>query len=615
MFSKKSMLLFITLMILLIGVVNATEMTDDLDSNAQDNAVNSVDEQSIDDDISTVENKLNNKVSSVNDKDLKDNVSKLYTKSSLKGEGNDVSAKKTRVDLDMSEPDLVGYFSLSVDLSYLEYYGDYFDYSRFPRDQEENTNITVYLNGKEYETAPVSEYVSGKYIQTDKKGENNILVVYKGNETYLPSNNTITFYGNYLKHSNVHVYVSEISPGIGENVEVEFQIKDDDGNPIKKTLFDYSIEYPGVFSQIINGSAITDDEGIYRLNTSCDFPSLGWIFAHHEDQGYIGYAGGEVPDFYVGRDLKSTSISLFDLEDIKVNDVINISGRLIAYYYEDDVYHEVNLSNAQVLIDITNHESYNLTTNDEGIFSLMYHPKRAGIYYINCRYSGNETYYFSYDDDSFEVGKAAEIMVESLETHGFGGVSYGDDIILTGNITVEDGKLLVNTPIKIHNYEDENITTIKTNSTGQFFYNHTHTFSVMELVFEGNEEYEPCTNTVYLYIVDIPTKIILDEINDVNYGENVTIKGTLTDVENRPLQGYKVNIKIDDKEIITWTNNQGVFNYQTIASKIGTNNVSVIYNEIYDYKESETNSTFNVNKKSSLLTLGSTTNIPVGGNV
>ena len=111
------------------------------------------------------------------------------------------------------------------------------------------------------------------------------------------------------------------------------------------------------------------------------------------------------------------------------------------------------------------------------------------------------------------------------------------------------------------------------------------------------------------------TEITINQIPTAHMGNEIKIKGTLKSITGQTINAENITVTLNTKNYTVKTDTKGNYIFKTIADKLGTNIVKITYDGNEKYYESNNTITFNVTKKVSLLTLGSTTNIPIKDNV
>ena len=155
---------------------------------------------------------------------------------------------------------------------------------------------------------------------------------------------------------------------------------------------------------------------------------------------------------------------------------------------------------------------------------------------------------------------------------------------------VKDGKCtvkinLTDLPLK------ENLITLEYNTLSKHYYNRTTTFkltkNITTLTVSANE-------TVYV-------------------GQYVTINGTLTDLDDAPIDGVNVDLYINDQYNDTTQVQEGIYSFNYLTNALGIHNITVKFNGDENYPASSINTTSNVLPTETNITV-SATDIIIGQN-
>ncbi len=184
--------------------------------------------------------------------------------------------------------------------------------------------------------------------------------------------------------------------------------------------------------------------------------------------------------------------------------------------------------------------------------------------------------------------KASTITLDAVED-----AQVGDTITITGTLSDENGygipgtvKLLIN----------NGRATVKTNVNGEFTYDYTvtkvGTYNVTAS-YAGTDSYTASNTTMNFDVAQQDTIIAIDEITPVKSGNNVTVTGTLLDANGNPIKGT-IKLLINNGRATVKTDDTGVFTYNFVASKVGTNNITASYLESTKYLATNTTATVEV---------------------
>jgi parallel beta-helix repeat protein len=110
------------------------------------------------------------------------------------------------------------------------------------------------------------------------------------------------------------------------------------------------------------------------------------------------------------------------------------------------------------------------------------------------------------------------------------------------------------------------------------------------------------------------TVITINEIKPVQYSDNVTITGTVTNVDYKAFSNAQLTLKINGETVSVKTNNKGVFTYTYKTATIGQNNISVTYDGNSKYAKATQKLTFDVIRKDTVITLNKINNTKKSSN-
>uniref|UniRef100_UPI0025D53109 Ig-like domain repeat protein n=2 Tax=Methanosphaera sp. TaxID=2666342 RepID=UPI0025D53109 len=160
----------------------------------------------------------------------------------------------------------------------------------------------------------------------------------------------------------------------------------------------------------------------------------------------------------------------------------------------------------------------------------------------------------------------------------------------------------------------------KTDNTGKYILsvktNKVGTNNVT-IGYSGNDKYNPYeTNTTFTVTGKQPVTVTYEPINDVNFGENVTITGKFMTNNGKAISNSNVKIYINGIKYLAKTDNTGKYTLSVQTTQTGTNKVSVGYSGNDKYEAYETNTTFTVTGKQPVtVTYEPINNVKQGQNV
>ncbi|MBE6486733.1 MAG: hypothetical protein E7Z85_07840, partial [Methanosphaera stadtmanae] len=176
------------------------------------------------------------------------------------------------------------------------------------------------------------------------------------------------------------------------------------------------------------------------------------------------------------------------------------------------------------------------------------------------------------------------------------------------NVSVDDSVLISGTFTDVNN-NPLRYTHLKVDVNGEAYYSQTDNYGdyfgeylaktpgskTITVSWAGNTRYA-ATNAKRTFNVDgqYPTRIVLNNIKEVNKGETVTISGNYYYDQSKPLRLTTMTININGAKYYAKTNDNGYFSYSYKTNKAGTNTVTVSYPGNTRFKGATSTKTFNV---------------------
>jgi len=252
----------------------------------------------------------------------------------------------------------------------------------------------------------------------------------------------------------------------------------------------------------------------------------------------------------------------------------------------------------------------------------------TNAYNLQVAYTGNDTQtsasktgkitinpyttVFGYNTTVVAVGSSVSLVL-SVDNGKTGNAYYAAN---DGNVTLMlNGKTLTDSSGKaISGIVKDGQLEFKFTAPAQLVGSQNLTFC-----YSGNSKFSPLNKTYAggLVIEEgiLSTKLNLDTIKTVQYKENITITGKLTDSANKAIKNANINVTINNESYLVTTNAQGVFSYKTNASVTGVNNVTAKYAGTTGYHASNDKTTFTVEKQDFKITINKIADVFYGHNV
>ncbi len=318
------------------------------------------------------------------------------------------------------------------------------------------------------------------------------------------------------------------------------------------------------------------------------------------------------PPAYSGEDVNVTltllkhnpTLEITEIENKKYDENATITGKV---YYEDNITHTIKNLRLYIKID---GKSYIVQTDRNGQFTLSHHVNKTGVnqYSIEA-YSGDTYNNLRFNDSFITIKQDTTLTISTTNTSE-------DEIIITGNLMNLLGRNVPNETLKLY-ANNMFIANITTDENGEYTYAYkTDTIgeNTIQVIFDGNTNYNPTSNTTTFTIKRAPTKITIN-VENTKFGENIRITGRLSDEENNPLADKDITLTLNEEEITIQTGTNGEYTYTRIADRMGTNNITVTYNGNLNYENSSNKSIFTVNKQDTTLTINTTPTIQYDKNI
>ena len=439
----------------------------------------------------------------------------------------------------------------------------------------QDANLTINYNSK---PSQVQSDINGSfnYELSDRIiGQNNVKIMFLGNSYYNPTNQSIVF---NTRKSSINIILDTIlEQKIGDLISINGFLKDDNSNMLSYKTVTFNI----------NGEeyqAFTDNYGKFSLEYTVKNIGINNIIITVNGSNF--YDGATISTIFV-VDSKDTSISINKIDDTYLGDTVVIRGRLI------DEYGNL-ITDANININI-NDLVYEVKTDNSGFYSMNYTSYIIGSYLISVEFKGNEYFKTTTNSTTFNVHKIpTEILLNTIE--------YSDKIAITGKLITINNINITNETVKV-NVNGETFIP-RTDNYGEFIISTQKIVGTNNLTvsYSGNREYNSYEINTTFIVNKKDVIITFDKIGAVCYGDNITLTGKVTDVNEKSLNNINVLITINGKLYKAKTDKTGTYALITTANTMGTNNVTIAYNGNTNYNSFETSTTFQVEKQDIIIT-------------
>ena len=431
-----------------------------------------------------------------------------------------------------------------------------------------NATITITFGNKVYN---VTTDDKGKYTAIEIANssiQQGVVVEYIGDNKYATSLNKTEYYVDKI-YTKISVNNIDQVP-VGSTVTINGTLKDEFGHVLPNTPIEIDI----------NGKTIqfvTDENGNYAYNYTISEMKKASVSVSY--LGNSTYYSSDAQTAITVRKIKTT-ITLDPVSDIPYGKNITISGILKDEFGKP-------LSNVNISVVINGEvKSSNVTTDNNGKYSMNVTKSNVGIKNIIVSYDGNLTHYASSNSSSLNV-TTINTTITVNTTHS---VKIGSSIIINGVLKDVYGNILPNTEVIIVVNGKEY--TIMTNNEGYYEMPYTTYIIGSRLVlvkYLGNSTYNPTSNQTNFYVNPINTAITVSTNvtnGSVKFGQSILINGTVYDEFGNILPNTEVSIIIDEETYTTTSDVNGKYQFIRKSQSIGIKKVIVQYNGNYTYNPS-----------------------------
>lgn len=233
----------------------------------------------------------------------------------------------------------------------------------------------------------------------------------------------------------------------------------------------------------------------------------------------------------------------------------------------------VNGGNVTIIV---NGKEYNATVNSSGKFSQVVEDLEDGIYDIVVIYNGSDSALTSSNSTNLTVLEKTTVTGEIVDNN----VNYGEDVVIQGNLTDADGNPIdgvVSIEVSIDGTYTWYIVNAVDGKYSLVLSNLPAGTYQVSVYFNATEVYDKSSVYVNSIIVNkVDTIISVDDIQDVVYGENVIITGTVTDETGKGLDAtIVININGSGRYLVNSTNGQFIFEIDNLTANTYTINIAV----------------------------------------
>ncbi len=446
------------------------------------------------------------------------------------------------------------------------------------------------------------DVTDGKFSYTIEEGlaavgTYDVKVSYAGNDIYYGSMDSTTF---DVEPISTKISVETELATVGKETTISGQLTTLDGTALAGNII---VKVDGV--EVYNGP--TNDDGTYSISYTPE--NAGEFTVEVEYAGSENYAdSSNVTRLTVNKVDTILTVDTSAIEGALPTDVVDLTAKLVD---EDGT----PIAGETVTFEI-NGVTYTAETDSNGVATIPY-TVVEGDNIVQATYAGSNDYYGSESDEStVTVEKlGTELSIENIADQ-----VPGSSVTVTGVLTDVNGNKLSNKEVVvIVNSADGTSTEYKVTTADDGSYLYTiddlveGSYSVVA-VFNGDDQYENSYSTIVSFDVSkAKDTVVIDPIADAKIGDEITIKATVTDAENNPVDG-DVTVTINGVDYPA-TATAGVVEYPYTVTTEGVNSVTVTYNGDGTHASASDSTTFTASKVETQITIDPIADAKVGDQI
>ena len=321
-------------------------------------------------------------------------------------------------------------------------------------------------------------------------------------------------------------------------------------------------------------SALTDKYGYFTVNYTIDsYDDVNVTFIYTGSSKYLASTNSTT---YVVK--KDTNLFMYTRSGDKIGSTIKVSGKLQS--------NGEGIKGEKINITVNN-KSYVATTGGYGYFTINYSIDSYDDLKVTFKYPGSSKYESSKNSTIYIVKKPTTLYMYNR---------YGDNM---GKTIKVSGKLLFeNTPIKNESITikvNEKTYTATSDRNGYFTVNHTITsYDNLNVTFTyaGSASYIPSTNST-VYTVKKPTNIFMYTRNNDKINTTIKVSGKLQ-TNGTGIKGETVHITVNNKQYNATTGGYGYFTINHTITSYDNLKVTFRYSGSSKYESSKNTTTYTV---------------------
>ena len=282
------------------------------------------------------------------------------------------------------------------------------------------------------------------------------------------------------------------------------------------------------------------------------------------------------------------------------------------YYGSDTTIHGNNFientANDQAAAILISHGNVNITKNNfqrnkDNVTTKSIENNGENYKKNVYKYSKNGNPIVDYGNTNIISNIFDDRLVTKLSVNKISSVFYGQKLTISGKLLNDDD------PVKSQNVtitlNDKQFTT-KTTSSGYFKISitaKTVESNNLTISYAGNDVYMPIDYKKAVSVTKSPMNITITKITQKTYKDKLTITGKCTTALGKPFKNLNVTVNVNGKKYLSKTDSNGVYTLTIKAIKVGVNNVTVSHKGGKNYNPTSTETTFKTVQRPTNITI------------
>ncbi len=479
----------------------------------------------------------------------------------------------------------------------------------------DNVTIAGTINSPESSASSVfpidicvnGESISREYVYNNQSfeinytvqiaGEYEVYVNYSGSDEYRPSTSgSVFFWGGY--ETSIKLDDIENVTTVNDTVMITGRLD----SPHSPSNANFPVEVY-VDHEII-GNAYTYENGYFSI----EYTPSG-IGPHTVTASYLGndyyfpsYSNGVI--FYVGY---QSTIILEDIDDVNLpENEVTVKGTISSYG-------TTSLAGYPIDIYLNWDKVDRVFPNANGEFSTVIRVSTLGKNVVMARYEGlddylpalsNEVMFYHKSNSHFRLNPMEEGTPDEITVVTGQLVDDNGDPIDFFDIDLIQGSLIIDKYIRQQAVHDGNFIL-------QFVPQDVGSYK-LKVNFEGLDQYLPVSEEVVIKVTS-DTILVIDPVNyeKIRYHDTVMVTGSLMDKQLKGIKG-KIKLNFNNTHATVESEENGVFTYNYVVSKVGDINITAHYNGNEYYGASDDSRVINVDKQESRVVLNNISAVKSG---